>query len=1164
MPVGLALKNKKYIPAIIIVAAVLLCFEYVYYAGAASAPAQVAGLNATSGNTQISLSWTAPDNGGSAITNYRVYRSSPTNGSYSLLALGGCSSLGNTTICTDSGLANGTAYFYKVSAVNLIGEGPQSDEASAIPVGLGCLKTGGGSWLDSNWTKRKPIIISENSGSNLVDHQIKVTIAYDADMQSDFDDIRFTSSDGSTPIYYWLESKTDSSTADFWVKVPNVPAFATDTIYMYYGNAAASSVGSYDNTFTKDYAESGLVGLWHMDEAAGATVSDSSGSGNGGTMGGAPDNPIRTSSDGGQWDSRNLQFSAGNSLSFDGTNDYVSISPDNVFDGLTSGTFMAWVKANAGASGFDSIFTADSGNCTYPFEIAMTTVAGTTYFEVWGSANGDCNAEFDGYVQVSNPTNWHLVAYVVSGSGNEFYLDGVKQAVVNYDAGNAASKFFFNNSSSGTTQYYIGNSAVFGSEHPGEVFDGEMDEVRLYDRALSAGEISRYYLRSKYASPEPGVCIGAEEISADIPSILNITSPNGDSVAQGDVFGINYSLIDPDDIATAALYYDNDMNNANGYVGAIALCGSVPESAGAICNWNTAGIVPGNYYVYGVASDGVSDYSGMITIGTFFNYEISDMSDMVLTTGASATRGAVINLVQAPAQDVLLSYSISPSEPLIGISWSVGNVCQPDCTRTFDIDIDPSTPTGDYIIKITGQSAGLANKEKTFKLTVIPAAEYSNLYGFGWSDTIGWISFSSKDCDTDGDGTFEGALEDGGAAPANCPSLGTAFPYGARISTSTNDLSGYAWGENFGWVSFNWPDIKDVVTPPFILTECPNGGNCQARLDGNEFKGWARACSVFANNCTGPLRPPEERGGWDGWISLNCINDASCGTSNYKVVLAGSDLSGWGWSGLVGGWISFDGVKIRIGDNKPALWIFGQMGIDYCKKDLPGAVSLRWEYNDAEDGYGMQSAYEIELTKYDSIGNFVAECKPGKKNDNATNLLGTEINSVALCGANFIDYGGFTYIWKLRVYDSDNNINEGDFMIGDPFPDSVDELGSPNPSPDHQYPRAEFTYAPAGNILLFMPIVFDPSLSWSDDPPYTIDRYQWFFDYATNPVTPDAEAITPPPGYTETYSYPTPNVYRVDLRVRDSGGIECWAHDRDKQKDVNIMSNKPKWNEAAP
>src|SRR5262249_1402835 len=91
------------------------------------------GLTAKAGNGKVSLSWTAPaSNGGVAITSYRVYRGTA-SGTETLLTSGGCSGLGAVLSCSDNGLTNGQTYFYKVSAVNAIGEGPPSNEASATP-----------------------------------------------------------------------------------------------------------------------------------------------------------------------------------------------------------------------------------------------------------------------------------------------------------------------------------------------------------------------------------------------------------------------------------------------------------------------------------------------------------------------------------------------------------------------------------------------------------------------------------------------------------------------------------------------------------------------------------------------------------------------------------------------------------------------------------------------------------------------------------------------------------------------------------------------------------------------------------------------------------------------------------------------------------------------
>ncbi|MDE2001466.1 MAG: fibronectin type III domain-containing protein [Patescibacteria group bacterium] len=98
----------------------LYCFEQVTTPGAPTS------LAATAGSQQVSLSWAAPnDNGGSGITNYKIYRGT-SSGTESLLT-----TIGNLTSYTDTGLTNGTTYYYKVSAVNLVGEGSLSGEVSA-------------------------------------------------------------------------------------------------------------------------------------------------------------------------------------------------------------------------------------------------------------------------------------------------------------------------------------------------------------------------------------------------------------------------------------------------------------------------------------------------------------------------------------------------------------------------------------------------------------------------------------------------------------------------------------------------------------------------------------------------------------------------------------------------------------------------------------------------------------------------------------------------------------------------------------------------------------------------------------------------------------------------------------------------------------------------
>lgn len=101
--------------------------EYADPAGATS-PGAPTALSATGGANSVALTWTAPtSNGNSAITGYTVYRSLTSGGAQTVV--------GNPTgtSFTDTGLTAGTAYFYKVAAVNAIATGPQSNEATATP-----------------------------------------------------------------------------------------------------------------------------------------------------------------------------------------------------------------------------------------------------------------------------------------------------------------------------------------------------------------------------------------------------------------------------------------------------------------------------------------------------------------------------------------------------------------------------------------------------------------------------------------------------------------------------------------------------------------------------------------------------------------------------------------------------------------------------------------------------------------------------------------------------------------------------------------------------------------------------------------------------------------------------------------------------------------------
>jgi hypothetical protein len=105
-------------------------------------------------------------------------------------------------------------------------------------------------WYNANWTKRKPVTLNNVGGAELTNYALKIVLTYDADMQADFDDLRFTDSSGTTSLPYWLESVSLSATATAWVKIPTVAADDMTRIFAYYGNALATSSESGTDVFT--------------------------------------------------------------------------------------------------------------------------------------------------------------------------------------------------------------------------------------------------------------------------------------------------------------------------------------------------------------------------------------------------------------------------------------------------------------------------------------------------------------------------------------------------------------------------------------------------------------------------------------------------------------------------------------------------------------------------------------------------------------------------------------------------------------------------------------------------------------------------------------------------------------------------------------------------
>lgn len=111
----------------------------------------------------------------------------------------------------------------------------------------------------SGWLYRKSHVIESAVGAG-TNYQKRIVVHYgagadlgedvycDSKCKTDFGDIRFTEDDEITELDYWMESKTDSDNAVFWVEISD-NLDSNQTIYIYYGNDSVSTTSNFDDTF---------------------------------------------------------------------------------------------------------------------------------------------------------------------------------------------------------------------------------------------------------------------------------------------------------------------------------------------------------------------------------------------------------------------------------------------------------------------------------------------------------------------------------------------------------------------------------------------------------------------------------------------------------------------------------------------------------------------------------------------------------------------------------------------------------------------------------------------------------------------------------------------------------------------------------------------------
>lgn len=235
----------------------------------------------------------------------------------------------------------------------------------------------------------------------------------------------------------------------------------------------------YGATLSKPANNLGLVGYWSFDEGTSTQATDFSGRGNTGTLTNMSAPASATSG----WGNGKL----GGGLNFDGSNDYVDMGdPANGsldFDINSPATFSFWINRVSASETANPIVKRTSGGSGYSIDI---TTAGVVSFTI--GDNFSTNSRIGRETSTTlNLNQWYHVVVVYSGSGSssgiDVYFDGIAQTMTNpIDNYTGVSTLT-------STSFALGSRGS-GIERR---LNGKLDEVRVYNRLLSAGEVVKLY-----------------------------------------------------------------------------------------------------------------------------------------------------------------------------------------------------------------------------------------------------------------------------------------------------------------------------------------------------------------------------------------------------------------------------------------------------------------------------------------------------------------------------------------------------------------------------------------------------------------------------------------------------------------------------------------------
>lgn len=381
-------------------------------------------------------------------------------------------------------------------------------------------------WYDANYSYRRPITVTNNIASALTDFQIKVTVDTSVlvsagKMNSDCSDMRFTDSDKTTVLNYFIQNGCNTTSTVVWVKVPNLSASSSQFIYMYYGYPSASATSSGDNTFDffDDFNGTTIDTTkwsdWNPDSFGTMSVS-------GGTL------AINMPSTGGSSTVRNRGVISNNTFTFPASGSVIE-------------TYSKWAFASPGSNRYGTFKSISLFNSANPTGVCS-----------WDNYNAGGTSYHFTYLRFYGLLTINLNQFTFSKCNNNAYTE-----VVPYNYGTDSSwsnpanfvleqyRWFY---SSGNRQSSFRSDNLGASW--GSLWGQQSDSLlplpqslylswNIQNRSIANQNVSIDWFRiRKYASTEPTSSIGNEQLPPATPSVPTLILPinTTNSVSQTPTF----------------------------------------------------------------------------------------------------------------------------------------------------------------------------------------------------------------------------------------------------------------------------------------------------------------------------------------------------------------------------------------------------------------------------------------------------------------------------------------------------------------------------------------------------------------------------------------------------------------------------------------------------